>query len=99
MHDRGIEIKTEFFDSEWNELKNTEHCKKPDTATPRPECLNEMLDASARLSKGFPFVRCDFYIVSGKLYFGELTFTPAGGLYVYETVIHGKNMTEYLNVV
>ena len=32
------------------------------------------------LSAPVPFVRTDFYLVDGKVVFGELTFTPAAGL-------------------
>ncbi len=47
---------------------------------PRPDCLDEMLDAAAKLSKEFPFVRVDFYCIDdGSIRFGEMTFTPASG--------------------
>ena len=39
-----------------------------------------MLEAASILSKGFPFVRVDFYIVGEKVYFGEMTFTPCACL-------------------
>ena len=32
------------------------------------------------LAKRFPFVRVDFYFVNNEIVFGELTFTPAGGM-------------------
>lgn len=32
------------------------------------------------LAKEFPFVRVDLYIVRNRIYFGELTFTPAAGM-------------------
>ena len=40
-----------------------------------------------KLSKPFPLVRVDLYIVDNKVYFGELTFTPAAGLDVEKTEI------------
>lgn len=42
-----------------------------------PERLNDILEAAKRLSTGFPQVRVDFYVVDGKPYFGEMTFTSA----------------------
>lgn len=98
MHDRGSQMKTEFFDTNWNSLKNTDKYSKVKKSTLKPKCLQEMLQASEKLSKPFPFVRCDFYIVNNKLYFGEMTFTPAGGLYVSQTDIDGKSMAEFLNI-
>ena len=47
---------------------------------PKPNCLDEMLKMAKDLTKDFPVVRADFYIIKDKPYFGELTFTPAGGL-------------------
>ena len=52
----------------------------PDKTIPQPDILPEMLAAASRLSKGFPFVRIDFYVINGKLYFGEFTFHHEGGL-------------------
>ena len=39
-----------------------------------------MIKYAEILSAPFPFVRSDFYLVDGKVVFGELTFTPAAGL-------------------
>ena len=38
-----------------------------------------MVKLSKKLSEDFQFVRVDLYNVDGKIYFGELTFTPASG--------------------
>lgn len=46
----------------------------------RPGCYSEMIEVAERLSQPFPAVRVDFYVVGGKLYFGEMTFTSAGCL-------------------
>lgn len=98
MHERGKELKTEFFDPEWNPLENTAKYKTVETPSPAPGCLSQMMEAARILSEPFPFVRCDFYVASGRLYFGELTFTPAGGLYLSQTPIHGKDMTDFLHI-
>lgn len=59
---------------------------------PRPSSLDEMLNAAARLSEGFPEVRVDLYEVGGKTYFGEMTFTAAGGYITSYT-------QEFLNIL
>ena len=74
-----------FFDLDWNPL---EFEKKKDISksynTPRkPNSLSQMIDSSLRLSEGFPFVRVDFYDGKNKPIFGEMTFTPVGGLATY----------------
>ena len=44
-----------------------------------------MLKNASILSEGIPQVRVDMYEVDGKPYFGELTFTSAGGFMNYFT--------------
>lgn len=46
----------------------------------RPENYDEMIKVAEKLSAGFDFIRVDLYNVDGKIYFGELTCYPAGGL-------------------
>ena len=46
----------------------------------RTKNLKEMINVAETLSKDFDFVRVDLYNHKGKVYFGELTFTPEGGL-------------------
>ncbi len=46
---------------------------------PEPKNLDVMIQMAKKLSTGFPFVRVDLYNDNGRIYFGELTFTPAGG--------------------
>ena len=38
-----------------------------------------MIKIAETLSKPFPVVRVDLYVIQGKVYFGELTFTSLGG--------------------
>ncbi len=52
----------------------------PNPNFPKPDCLNELYDLSAKLSSGFKFVRIDTYIHEEMLIFGEMTFTPSGFL-------------------
>lgn len=99
MHNRGQgQITTEFFDTEWNSLDNSNKYYSPEKTTSMPKCLNELIEYAKRLSQPFPFVRCDFYVLDDTIFFGELTFTPAGGLYTSQTKINGKDMTEFLHI-
>jgi hypothetical protein len=43
-----------------------------------------MIDVASRLSEGFDFVRVDLFNVDGRIYFGELTFTPSAGWIRFE---------------
>ncbi|MCQ2551606.1 MAG: hypothetical protein MJ146_05415, partial [Clostridia bacterium] len=42
----------------------------------KPPCIDKMIRLGEKLAKDFPLVRVDFYYINGRLYVGELTFTP-----------------------
>ena len=46
---------------------------------PKPAQLQAMLSWAERLSAPFTHARIDFFLVSGKLIFGEVTFTNGAG--------------------
>lgn len=77
----GANVST--YDIDWNPLPEVDqaesryHTGKP---LPRPQNLEKMIDVATKLSTPFPFVRVDLYNINGKIYFGELTFTPLGGM-------------------
>jgi len=70
-----------FMDRKWNKLPYTEEVfKYPDFEIEKPESMDDAFEIAELLAKEFPFVRVDLYIVRNKIYFGELTFTPAAGM-------------------
>lgn len=81
--DRYIGHKRNFYDTEWNNLHITSDCPASDREIGQPENLGDMLQVASQLSEEFPFVRVDLYSVSGKVYFGELTFYPWSGYVQY----------------
>ena len=72
-----------IYDLDWNVHPEvsvfTDHYRDGEGKVPRPESLDRMLSAAARLSEGFPEVRVDFYEAGGRLYFGEMTFASLCG--------------------
>ena len=78
-----------LFDIDWKQhpeyLVTTNHFGIYQGVVKQPICLNEMLHIAEVLSKGHPQMRVDLYEVGGKIYFGELTMTSAGGLMNYFT--------------
>lgn len=71
-----------FFDREWNLARLNKWGKAaPDDFTlPKPPLIDEAFKLADELANPFPFVRVDFYIINKKIIFGELTFTPSGGI-------------------
>lgn len=64
-----------IYDTEWN-LQPIAIGYKNNLSVnfDKPSHLNDMVGFARVFSKGIPFLRVDFYEVSDKLYFGELTF-------------------------
>ena len=70
-----------FYDIQWNRLNYTDTYPSFEYEIPKPQKLNEMIEISQKLSKGFSFVRVDLYILNnGDIKFGEMTFAPFSGL-------------------
>lgn len=70
----------------WNELPGITNKYRGDfQSINRPDGIDEMIKIAEKLSVGFPFVRVDLYYIAGKIYFGEMTFTPAGCRTTYMT--------------
>lgn len=70
----GEETKFDFFDENFNHLPFTNGHPNAEVLPQKPVCFDEMKVLAAKLSKGIPHVRVDFYEVNGKVYFGEMTF-------------------------
>ncbi len=72
-----------LFDRDWHYLPEksvfNEHYREQKVLVKRPRNLDEMLNVAERLAKPFPVVRVDLYNISGRIYFGEMTFTSLGG--------------------
>ncbi len=69
-----------FYNMNWEIMpfgKELPH--NPDIKVEKPYAFEEMKKIATDLSKPFSYVRVDLYQVGGKVYFGELTFFPAGG--------------------
>lgn len=75
--------KAGVYDLQWHShpewLNSTAHYQVSSISVPRPQCLDRMIEIASALSVGLPEVRVDLYEVEGKVYFGELTLTSAGG--------------------
>ena len=59
---------------------------------------DEILKLAEKLSKGIPFIRIDFYIVEGKIYFSELTFFPASGFEGYDPPEWDRKFGDWLSL-
>ncbi len=79
--DRSTAVRYAMYDPDWRGVDVFNEDVLPNDRTQRPDCFEALLEHAAALSEPFPFVRADFYVDDGKPLFGELTFTPAAGMW------------------
>ena len=58
----------------------------------------DMLSYASKLSQGFPFVRVDLSYTKNKIYFGEMTFYPLGGMTQYRPEKFDEFLGDYLEL-
>lgn len=85
-----------YYDMNHEELNP--YCVSNVNYSPVPPEFEQMQKYAEKLSKDFKFVRVDFYYVGGKIYLGELTFTPGSGLFTYKNEKYSKLFGDMLNL-
>ena len=85
--DRSTDCRLDYFDMSWKRM-NFESSDHPNSDHPeriiKPKSFELMKELAAELCKDFAHVRVDFYEIEGKVYFGEMTFTPATGNIIFK---------------
>ncbi|MGI6687000.1 MAG: ATP-grasp fold amidoligase family protein [Christensenellales bacterium] len=95
----GADTRGGIFDINWNKLDDISgNFVDFENSIIPPKSWDDMLSAASQLSKGFPFVRVDFYDYEGKAVFGEMTFFPSGCIKPVEANIDGKSMGELIDL-
>lgn len=80
---KNNETKFYYFDMNWNlaPLSNDSwDAISQKIEIEKPIGFDQMKEYAYKLAANFKFVRTDFYLINGKVIFGELTFTPSAGL-------------------
>lgn len=76
--DNSMKVTLDLFDMEWNNIPEIKYEEKSGKGhVKKPKRFKEMIEIAKDLSKDFLFVRVDLYEIDNKVYFGELTFSPA----------------------
>ena len=76
---KGTHFK-DIYDTDWNLIKGYEMAyPNSGEALEKPEALDDLLKYARILSEDFLHARTDFYIVDGKVVFGEITFSNSAG--------------------
>lgn len=78
--DPAASTKCTFYDENLKHIPGVFDAPElPNPPFDRP-LLTKLMDLSRILAENFLFVRVDFHVVHGKIYFAEMTFTPATGV-------------------
>ena len=64
----------------------------------KPDNLDEIIHIAEKLSANIPHVRVDFYVVQGRLYFGEYTFYTGSGYIPFSDENWDIIIGEWLNL-
>ncbi|WP_313382600.1 ATP-grasp fold amidoligase family protein [Pantoea sp.] len=87
-----------YFDMNWHPLpfEDTLELISKNDYPAMPDGFDKMKHYATQLTSDFKFVRADFYLIAGRVIFGELTFTPSAGLDVtlqQADIILGSQLT------
>ena len=96
---RQSRLRLDAYDTDWQLMPFTRN-NHPNLKEriPRPKCYDTRLVMAERIAGyiGNPFVRVDFYEVKGKVFFGEVTFYPEGGLGGFKPIKWDYIMGEWM---
>lgn len=95
--DRFIGHKRNLYDLDWNLIKAEIKFQNGwDTQIEKPAVLDELLKLASRLSKGYPHIRTDFYVIGKQIYFGELTLCHGSGTEEFRPAEFGKTVGDWI---
>lgn len=97
---RGTDIRYTQLYTDWTPFDGSQFngWKKADVCPKRPENFDEMIKMAETLACPFPFVRVDLYSINRKIYFSEMTFTPAKGTLILDDDATDFVMGEWLQI-
>lgn len=92
------QTKFDFYTCDWEFIPVKNHYPNSSEKLPRPKELEEVLEISRKLSEGFPHVRVDVYIESGRIIFGEMTFGHFSGLHPFKPEEYDYEFGKYFKL-
>jgi len=89
------DITISLYDENWNLLPVARKGHPVGVVKDKPESFDKMIGFAEKLSKGFDFVRIDFFLVDNYVYFGEMTHYPGSGHGVFEPKEYDFELGEF----
>lgn len=95
----GKDTHYDFFDADFHHLKMCRGTHSYSDILPdKPSLYDKMNELAAILSQGMPHVRCDFYQLNEKLYWGEMTFFPNAGIVPFDPMTFDELWGDYIEL-
>lgn len=95
---RSNVVRRRFYTPEWMPLEVNQGGKILDDVRPAPATLALMIDHASRIGADFDFIRVDLYEALGKIWFGEITPYPTGGLDPFTDPAFDQKLGSYWNL-
>ena len=97
---RGTDIRYNNYYIDWTPFNGAQFngWKKTDEELTPPKKWDELVKLAETLAKPFPFVRVDLYCIDNKIYFSEMTFTPAKGTLILDDDKCDFEIGEWLDI-
>lgn len=97
---RGVDIRYNNYYIDWTPFDGSQFngWKKTDYPLKKPSNFDKMVEIAEKLASKFPFVRVDLYNINGKIYFSEMTFTPAKGTLILDDDKCDFEMGKWLDI-
>lgn len=96
--DRFTNHRRNFYDLNWNKKNITLNYKNYKSLIPPPKQLNLMIKIAKKLSSDFNFCRIDLYESKEKVFFGEITLFPGGGVELFKEYKMDLDMGDYIKL-
>lgn len=83
---RNSDIRYDNLYIDWTPFPGAQfnHWRSSEYPPQKPANFEMMVDIAEKLANPFPFCRVDLYNINGKIYFSEMTFTPAKGTLIFD---------------
>lgn len=83
---RGKDIKYNNYYIDWTPFNEAQFngWDTSEKQLKKPDQFDEMVKFAEKIASPFPFVRVDLYLINNKIYFSEMTFTPAKGTLIFD---------------
>ena len=99
MHRYKTNYTMDYYDMNWEKTNISKRgTAVSDAKADKPENFEKMKELARVLAKDTYFSRIDFYNVDGKIYFGEITFSPTSGLSPFDNYEDDLLMGSYIKL-